>query len=120
MFQRFLSELKQWLQHKIQNFKFGFKSTKLHECAKITLKSKVLKTVKVLTFGFLGEPSIILLTKGIVINIDHDKGEFIYSIFLRSTADGTNRVFLNLKNFSQTLEYNHFKMKVIHSVARIM
>ena len=94
---------------------------------------------KGLTLDFLEEPSINkvgmksgqnspkimsvvnkLLTKGIVINTFHEEGEFISPIFLRSKPDGTNRVILNLKNLIQTLEYNHFKIEIIHSVAQLI
>ena len=39
------------------------------------------------------------------------------NIFLRSKLDGTSPVILNL---NQTLEYSHFKMETIHSVAHLM
>ena len=61
-----------------------------------------------------------LLKKGIVINAAHEEGEFISPIFLRTKPDVTNRVILNLKNLNQTLEYNHFKMETIHSVAHLI
>ena len=93
---------------------------------------------KGLTLDFLEEPSINkvgmksgqnspqimseankLLKNGIVINIAHEEGEFISPIFLRSKADGTNQMILNLKNLNQALDYNHFKMETIHSVAHV-
>ena len=58
-----------------------------------------------------------LLKKGIVINTAHQEGESISPIFLSSKPDVTNQVIVNLKNLNQTLEYNHFIMETIHSVA---
>ena len=61
-----------------------------------------------------------LLKNGIVINPAHEEGKFISPTFLRSKPDGTNRVILNFKTLNQTLEYNHFKMEAIHSVAYLI
>ena len=61
-----------------------------------------------------------LSNKGIVINIAHAEGEFIFAEFLRSKPDRTNQVTLNLKKLNQTLEYNHFKMETIRSVALLI
>ena len=111
----------------------------MKEWAKITSDPRILQNMQGLTFEFLEEPSINevgiksgqnypqimsevnkLLKKGIVINTAHEKGEFISPIFLRSKADGTNRVIFNLIILYQTLEYNHFRIETIHSVAHLI
>ena len=57
-----------------------------------------------------------LLGEGVVEYTEHEEGEFISPIFFRSKSDGTSRLILNLK----TMEYHHFKMETIHSVADLI
>ena len=51
---------------------------------------------------------------------EHEKREFISPIFFRSKSDGTRRLILNLTILNEFLEYNHFKMEAIHSVANLI
>ena len=61
-----------------------------------------------------------LVGKGVIEYTEHEKGEFISPIFFRSKSDGTRRLILNLKILNEVLEYNHFKMETIHSVADLI
>ena len=61
-----------------------------------------------------------LVGKGVIEYTEHEKGECISPIFFRSKSDGTRRLILNLKILNEFLEYNHFKMETIHSVADLI
>ena len=61
-----------------------------------------------------------LVGKGVIEYTKHEKGEFISPIFFRSKSDGTRRLILNLKILNEFLEYDHFKMETIHSVADLI
>ena len=58
-----------------------------------------------------------LIGKSVIEYTEHEKGEFISPILFCSKSDGKSRLILNLKTFNEFLEYNHFKMGTIHSVA---
>ena len=51
---------------------------------------------------------------------EYEKGEFISPIFFCFKSDGTRKLILNLKILNEFLEYNHFKMETIHSVADLI
>ena len=61
-----------------------------------------------------------LVGKRVVEYTEHGKGESISPIFFRSESDGTRRLILSLKILNEFLEYNHFKMEKIHSVADLI
>ena len=61
-----------------------------------------------------------LVGKGVIEYTEHEKGEFISPIFFRFKSDGTRRLILNLKILNEFLEYNHFKMEAVHSVANLI
>ena len=61
-----------------------------------------------------------LVGKGVIEYTEHEKGECISPIFFRSKSDGTRRLILNLKNLNEFLEYNHFKMETVHSIADLI
>ena len=61
-----------------------------------------------------------LVGKGVIEYTEHEKGEFILPIFFCSKSDGTSRLIMNLKTLDQFLEYNHFKMEAVHSVADLI
>ena len=61
-----------------------------------------------------------LIGKGVIEYIEHEKGDFISPMFFGSKPDETRRLILNLKNFNEFLEYNHFKMDTVHSVADLI
>ena len=58
-----------------------------------------------------------LIGKAIIEHTDHVKGDFISPIFFCSNSDETSRL---LKTFKELLEYNHFKMGTVHSVADLI
>ena len=55
----------------------------------------------------------ILIGKGVI-------GEFISPIFFHSKSDGTSRLIMYLKTLNEFLEYNHFKIETVHSVADLI
>ena len=61
-----------------------------------------------------------LVGKGVIEYTEHEEREFISPIFFRSKSDGTSRLILNLKTLNEFLEYNHFKMETMHSVADLI
>ena len=58
-----------------------------------------------------------LVGKGVIEYTEHEKGESISPIFFCLKSDGNRRLILNLKTLNEFLEYNHFKMETVHSVA---
>ena len=61
-----------------------------------------------------------LIGKGVIQYIEHEKGEFISTIFFCSKSDRT-RLILNLKTLNnEFLEYGLFKMKTAYSVADLI
>ena len=61
-----------------------------------------------------------LLQKGVLINSDHEPGEFISPIFTVPKSDGNVRLILNLKELNQYVKYTHFKMETIHSILKLV
>ena len=61
-----------------------------------------------------------LLAKEVIAVSEHEHGEFIYPIFLRSKSDGGFRMILNLKKLNQVSEYEHFKMDTLKSVLTLV
>ena len=61
-----------------------------------------------------------LLKKGVVINSQHEDGEFISNIFLRRKKDGNYRMILNLKHFNEYVSKHHFKMESLQSAVGLM
>lgn len=61
-----------------------------------------------------------LLEKGVIIPTQHEKGEFLSSIFVTPKNDGSYRLILNLKSFNKHIAYHHFKMESLHYVIQIM
>lgn len=53
-----------------------------------------------------------LLNKGVVIESQHENGEFISNIFLRRKKDGNYRMILNLKCFNENVSKHHYKTHV--------
>ena len=61
-----------------------------------------------------------LLQKEVIIPTSNEPGQFISTIFLRPKPDGTHRMILNLKLFSKSVKYEHFKMDTFWTVIRMM
>ena len=61
-----------------------------------------------------------LLSKGVVIESQHENGEFISNIFLRQKKDGNYRMILNLNCFNENVSKHHFKMESLQSAVRLM
>lgn len=61
-----------------------------------------------------------LLNKGVVIESQHENGEFISNIFLRRKKDGNYRMILNLRCFNENVSKHHFTMESLQSAVRLM
>lgn len=61
-----------------------------------------------------------LLTLGVIQKCYHEKGEIISPVFLVPKPDGSFRLILNLKEFNQSVEYQHFKMENLKSATQMM
>ena len=61
-----------------------------------------------------------LLGKGVIIECERDKGGFILTIFTRQKKDGSFRNILNLKHLNHYVNYQHFKMKSLNDVFKII
>ena len=61
-----------------------------------------------------------LVGKGVIEYTELEKEEFISPIFFCSKSDGSSRLILNLKTLNEFLEYNHFNMETVHSVADLI
>ena len=61
-----------------------------------------------------------LLNKVVVIEFQHENGEFISNIFLRRKKDGNYRMILNLKCFNENVSKHHFKMESLKSAVKLM
>ena len=59
-----------------------------------------------------------LLERGIIQNSVHEQGEFISNVFLcPKKQTGKFRLILNLKHLNQFIDYKHFRMETVHTVA---
>ena len=61
-----------------------------------------------------------LLKKGVIVQSEHEPGEFISPIFTVPKAGDKIRLILNLKQFNQYVVYAHFKMESIHSILNLV
>ena len=61
-----------------------------------------------------------LLNKKVIVECEHEIGEYISQIFLREKKDGSHRVSLNLKRFNEFVTDYHFKMETLDTVLQIM
>ena len=61
-----------------------------------------------------------LLSKGIIVECDHEPGEFISPIFSVPKKDGSVRLILNLKKLNTFVEFAHFKMETIHTILQLV
>ena len=67
------------------------------------------------------DQEIIKLEKlGVIEKSEHEKGEVISPVFLREKSDGSHRMILNLKEFNESVEYQHFKMENLWSAIMLM
>ena len=63
------------------------------------------------------------LTKKIIKKVEENKPfttSIISNVFLRPKPDGSKRLILNLKNFNEVLEKQHFKMDTLASVLKLV
>ena len=58
-----------------------------------------------------------LLEKGAIVECSSiESHDFVSTVFLRPKKDGGFRMILNLKDFNQYVEYNHFKMETFRDI----
>ena len=61
-----------------------------------------------------------LLEMNVIQYSKEEEGQVISPIFLVPKSDGTHRLILNLKQFNENVEYEHFKMENLHSATGLM
>ena len=61
-----------------------------------------------------------LLHMKVIQKAEHEEGEVISPIFLVPKPDGSYRMILNLKQFNEGVEYEHFKMENLTSATNLM
>ena len=61
-----------------------------------------------------------LLSKKVIVQCDHEKCEFVSSIFLVPKPDGGYRLILNLKDLNVFVKFEHFKMDGIKDVLTLV
>ena len=61
-----------------------------------------------------------LLTLGVVQRTDHEEDEVISPVVLVQKPDGSYRMILNLKQFNEAFEYQHFKMENLSAATKMM
>ena len=141
-FLTFLPVLKEHFKLQIQHFKGGRLAHFHHEWEKITSDREIIDIVRGQRIEFDTEPfqnsqrlplqltdakqAVIrseiskLINKSVIVRTQHEPGEFISPIFVRSKKDGTNRMILNLKALNQHVQYLHFKMETLIDAIRLM
>ena len=61
-----------------------------------------------------------LIHKGIIVEIEHEKTEFVSPIFIIHKPDEGIKLILNLKRLNEYVKYQHFKMESIRSVLNLV
>ena len=61
-----------------------------------------------------------LLDMGIIEESCHEAGEVISSVFLVRNVDGSHRMILNVKQFNESVEYEHFKVENLSAATQMM
>jgi len=61
-----------------------------------------------------------LLSKGVICPCNHQKIEYISTVFTRDKKDGSKRMILNLKFLNEHINYNHFKIESIKNVLNLI
>lgn len=134
--------MKQYFANKVQSFKGGQLAHFLDKWKQLTSDSEVLNCVKGQFIEFSTQPtknlgpkrktfsisdSLVieaeiqkLLDKGVIVPTQHESGEYVSPIFVANKKDGSYRMILNLKNFNQHVEYQHFKMDTVWTAIRLM
>ena len=61
-----------------------------------------------------------LLEMNAIIEVQHDRNEYISPIFTVPKKDGEYRMILNLKNLNQHIKYHHFKMETFEAALKLV
>ena len=97
------------------NIEFDDKNENLQSTAKPQVKFSVEEE------KYLSSEIKSLLKKGVIVESQHENGEFISPIFLVPKPEGNAyRMILNLKKLNEHMPYNHFKMETIKSVLTLI
>ena len=134
--------LKPYLQSKVVNFRGGQLSDFYSEWQKLTPDASILQCIAGDNIKFTelpptqtsytpnqinGNHKVLinkeidnLLSKGIIIECDHEPGEFILPIFSVPKKDGSVRLILNLKKLNTFVEFAYFKMETIHIILQLV
>ena len=94
---------------------------------KIDLESNPYQICKPTPINFSEEEKIIIdneidimLDKKVIVETQHELGEFMSNISLRPKKDGRFRVILNLKKFNNFVRYKHFKLDCVMTCINMM
>ena len=71
---------------------------------------------------FNSAETTIMIKKGIIEKVSHEKHEIISNIFSIPKKGGTHRVrvILNLKDFNRNVSYHHFKMDSVNTILKLL
>ena len=58
--------------------------------------------------------------KEVIVECSRETGDFVSTVFTRQKKDGTFRTILNLKYLNEFVQYQHFKMKPLLDVSKII
>ena len=130
-------DVKPYLKECITSFSSGQISKSLAQWETITSDQTILQIVKGEKIEFIADPptqsvcagnSIAkehqskihqeiesLLHKKVLVECQHEEGEFLSPIFSVPKKDDKVRLILNLKNLNEYVKYSHFKMDTIHT-----
>jgi len=138
------SELKDYLNNKVDVFQGGQISKQFVEWRELTSDPEILDTVMGCHITFKGQNDPIPVKQGYSINFSVDESiiiddeirkllgkkviepanqendEIISPIFLRKKPDNSYRLILNLKKMNEQVEYLHFKMESLNSVLKLI
>lgn len=138
-------EFKPYLTEKVNYFQAGNIKSHLREWKQYTKDKEILATVTGLpvecsNFGtgfqqkggimdikfsqketeFLSKEIDTLLQKRVIVESEHEAGEFISPIFLVPKTEDSYRMILNLKKLNENVPYIHFKMETINSILTLV
>lgn len=61
-----------------------------------------------------------LITKGVIVPSSPEKEDFVSTVFLRPSKEGSHRTIPNLKQFNEFVEYHHFKIDMLENSISMM
>ena len=139
-FDSLLPLLRDHFLQRVENFHAGQLSEKLYVWETLTSDREILSLIKGAEISFIDKPvqmsvhqnlsledqGIIaeeirsLMKKGVVVRSSPEADQIISPIFVTTKKDGGHRMILNLKYLNENIEYQHFKMEMLHNAIRMM